>query len=138
MAANYDITLDKGSYRAENLTLEILTDDRAPLDATTNPYIPFQVDEYNFELWAGKSFGFAPTISLSSVDGGIVPLLGVVASVPTPIGITILFNSETTSELKIAGCELELKYDIFAISKTNPSTKLCIVEGILKITNQSI
>lgn len=108
MATQKAITVDQGSQYREQFTVEVLTDPLLPYNATTNPYIPLNLTDYEANMMVRTSFDAAsPVLSFSTT--GISPALVITAL--TGI-ITLTIPASVTSAVSFKGEQVDYLYDL--------------------------
>ena len=67
MAITKDITVNQGANHVEVFTIEVLTNDTLPFDATTNPYIPLDLTVATIQMQVRQSYNTS-TVILTATD----------------------------------------------------------------------
>lgn len=103
MAISKSLTVDQGSTDEFIFTLSVLTDPSLPYNASTNPYIPLNLTDYDVDMQVRATFdSTAPILTFSStgVNPAIVitPLTGEIAlTVKDTVTTAVVFKGESVS-----------------------------------------
>jgi hypothetical protein len=129
MAITKDITVAQGANHVEVFTIEVLTNNTLPFDATTNPYIPLDLTVATIQMQVRQSY------NTSSVIMTATDLNGRIVKTDAPNGTFELRISPTDLDL-VKGNSSEVHYLYDMMISLSASNTIKVADGAFTVIRQ--